>query len=382
MKINDVKLIQKQESITDTGIASGSSLLYGDKDGVLFEHHYGVSDPERGTPVDSGTVFHMYSMTKVMTVTAALMLYDRGLLGLDDEVSRYLPGYADLTVCENGVIRKAESRMTVRHLFTMTSGLTYLAEDNPGGYSDIERGFGSGGWDTVRFAEELSSVPLAFEPGAQFRYGLSHDVLGAIIEIISGKTLSEYMKEYIFTTLGMTDTYFYQDLPEKYLPRLAKNTEWNGEKYVNIPLPCRPVPALGVPGGGRLYSGGSGIVCTARDYAKFLSAMLGGGLLNRRTAAMMTSPQLTPEQRKSFNKPEFDPSTFGDEHTFGLGVRVQDRPARGGSVGEWGWSGALGTWFFVDVSDGLWFLYLHQHTPAGHGRYIIPLRNVFYGEVD
>ena len=133
--------------------------------------------------------------------------------------------------------------------------------------------------------------------------------------------------------------------------------------------------------GNDIFSGGSGLVCTARGYAAFLTEISNGGgrLLKPETIEMMTSPALTPEQRRFFNKKEFDRSTFGSEHTFALGVRVQDKISikRGGVIGEWGWSGALGTWFFVNPG-GDWFLYLHQHSPAKHGEYITSLRKAYY----
>lgn len=377
---DNTKLLEAQKNVIESGIAAGNALLYGDKNGVIFNSCMGVSDAEKMTPVSDETYFHHYSMTKIFTVVSALILYEKGLLDLDGDVSRYLPAYADLTVYDNGMIRRAENRMTVRHLFTMTSGLTYLTDDFGGRVAEFERRFRAGAWDTVRFAEELASVPLAFEPGTQFRYGLSHDVLGALIEIISGQTLDRFFDEYIFRPLGMNDTYFYRKLPVEKEKLLAKNTAFIGGRYVNIPLPSRLVPCFENTGDNKVLSGGSGLVGTASDYARFLAALLsdGGGLIKPETLELMTRPALTPEQRKTYNKKEFDSSSFGDEHTFALGVRVQDKEAPSGSVGEYGWSGALGTWFFIDVRDGMWFLYMHQHTPARHGEYICLLRDAFY----
>lgn len=378
MKINNEKLIRVQKAIVDGGTASGSSLLYGDGKGILFESLYGSSDPENGTPVTGVTMYHMFSMTKVMTVASALMLVERGELGLGDPVCAYIPEYSDIAVNDGGKIRRAKTLMRVRDLFAMTSGLTYLTEDPDGSVAALCGKYRADIGGTTGFARALASVPLAFDPGEGFRYGLSHDVLGALIETVSGATLAEYMKKNIFDPLGMEDTYFYQDLPGRYAAVTAANTAYVNGGYAAIPMPGRPVPVLGETGDRRLYSGGSGAVCTARDYAKFLTAMTCGALLGEKMTELMTSPQLTAKQRSFYNRPEYDASSFGPEHTFALGVRVQDRAGEG-SVGEWGWSGALGTWFFVDKRDGLWFLYLHQHTPANHGKYIIPLRNAFYG---
>ena len=378
VKISDTKgLIQKQNSIIKNGIAAGNALLAGDKNGVTFEHYAGEADAEKHTPLTENTIFHMYSMTKVMTVVCALSLWENGLLDLDAPVGEYIPEYAELSVCDNGKIKRADNVMTVLHLFTMTSGLSYLTEYDNNTLNGFTKRLKSCG--TVDFAKDLASLPLVFEPGEQFRYGLSHDVLGAVIEIITGKTLDIVFDEKIFKPLNMTDTYFYGKIPEQKAGRLAKNTAFGNGAYINIPLLDRPVPGVNIDDTS-IFSGGSGVVCTARDYAAFLSEMTDGGrLLKPETYKMMTAPALTAKQRKFYNKKEFDKSAFGSEHTFALGVRVQDKISkqRGGAIGEWGWSGALGTWFFVNP-DRDWFLYLHQHTPAKHGEYITALRKAYY----
>ena len=382
MKDRFEELVKVQNNIIKNGVASGSSLLIGDRDGVVFESHLGVSDPEKGTPADENTLYNMYSMTKGLTVTAALMLYEEKQLDIYAPVSFYIPEYRDLTVCRGDEKRPARTVMTVSQLFTMTSGLTYLADDPDGSvtrFADEWRGDIAGGkiLGTVGLAKKLAGVPLAFDPGAEFCYGLSHDVLGALIEIVSGKTLAGFMRERIFDPLSMDDTYFYQDVPGPKLPRLAANTAFADGRFVSIPLLSRPVPAIGADDPS-VYSGGSGLVGTARDYGRFLAAMLNNELLEKETMRLLTSPQLDGAQRKTYNAPGKDGATFGPEHTFGFGVRVQDKESCSGSVGEWGWSGALGTWFFEDVSHGAWFLYLHQHSPACHGEYINGLRDAYY----
>lgn len=376
IKIRDTKgLIRCQKQIINSGISAGNALLFGDRNGVTFENYAGEADAEKHTPVTGNTIFHMYSMTKVMTVVCALSLWEKGLLDLDAPVSDYIPEYAKLSVSDNGRVRTAEKTMTVRHLFTMTSGLTYLYE-----YAEKTPDCLLKDLDTVGFAKALAALPLAFEPGQRFNYSLSHDVLGAIIEVITGRTLDKVFKEKIFDPLGMADAYFYQNIPDEKAGRLAKNTARDNGKFVNIPLYSRPVPALDF-GSDKIFSGGSGLVCTARDYAAFLTEMSnnGGRLLKPETVKMMTAPQLDAEQRKYYNVDFMDPSTFGEEHTFALGVKVQDKISkkRGGVIGEWGWSGALGTWFFV-TPQGDWFLYLHQNTPALFYKYIVDLRKAYY----
>ncbi len=383
--INTKFLIRLQKSIISDGIAAGNALVIGDRNGVLFENYEGVYDAEKSDPVDKNTLFHLYSMTKIFTVISALLLYERGQIGLDDMICKYIPEFAGMTVRDNGVIRRAENRMTVRHLFTMTSGLTYLYDKTPDELNGFVHAFDEyKPCGAVGFAKALASLPLSFEAGQRFEYGLSHDVLGAVIEAVSGKTLDRFFADEILFPLGMDDTFFYQSVPVDRLPRLAKNTAFRDGRFVNIPLLNRPVPLLELTDGSHIFSGGSGLVSSACDFAVFLSALTSGKILKPETLALMTSPALTEEQRRCYNREGGDEATFGYEHTYGLGVRVQDKISteRRGSIGEWGWSGALGTWFFVCPEFDLWLLYLHQHSPSEFRKYIIPLRNAFYDRSD
>ncbi|MBP5313181.1 MAG: beta-lactamase family protein [Clostridia bacterium] len=387
MDRNWERLAEKQKDIIRLGFSSGNALLCGDRSGIFFENYEGSKSADPGSPVSCDTLFHLYSMTKVFTVTSAMQLIEKGLLDLDANVCDYIPEYTSMTVCEKGVIRPAETKITVGMLLSMTSGLSYFLSDESGEAlkladnwrEDINKGRR---WDTLKFAKEIAKVPLSFEPETKYLYGLSHDVLGAMIEIISGESLDVYFEKHMFRPLGMNETFFYQKMPEKLKPRLAENTSFENGRYVNIPLPPRPVPIPAFEGTGDsdVLSGGSGLVGTAGDYSLFLAEMLEPkkGILKPETVEFMVRPRLTEAQRVFYNDPAGDPSISGPEHTFALGVRVQDREAASGSVGEWGWSGALGTWFFVSPDDGVWFLYMHQHSPAMHDAFIAPLRNAFY----
>ncbi len=408
MKRDWAKLVENQKKIIESGFSSGNALICGGNDGIFFENYEGFmqgidavtdcsgsgkagntagnsTDP---LPVTRDTIFHLYSMTKVFTVTAALMLAEQGLIDIDAPVSRYIKEYDDVKVRKNGRAEPAVEILTVRSLFTMTSGLSYFLDDPGGARKFAERWrkdvAAGNSWDTVRFARELASVPLEFEPGERYRYGLSHDVLGAIIELVSGKTLDAFFTDSIFRPLGMDNTFFRQDLPSYLEPKLAGNTAFINGRYQNIPLPPKPIPVPLFEGidSSAVFSGGSGLVGTARDYGIFLSEFLrrDNRLLKPETVSFMTSPKLTASQRSFYNAPGSDNSISGPEHTFAFGVRVQDKEAASGSgsVGEWGWSGALGTWFFVSPADNVWFVYMHQHTPANHGAYIEELRNTFY----
>ena len=379
------RLKRAQQNIIDSGLAAGSALLVGNGRELIFENYAGVARAV-GTPVDHTTLWHMYSMTKALTVTAALILLQRGQLRLDAPVSDYIPEFGAWRVCPS-----------VKNLFTMTSGLTYFGGDEtPAEHeffrewkADIDRG---APWGTVKFAQILAALPPAFEPGTRFQYGLSHDVLGAVIEVISGNTLEQFCRRELFDPLGMDDSCWCQSVPLDSSDRLAEcldflnrgQTPCSKNPCAIQPLPGRPVPGHPEIFDPLMFSGGAGLVATARDYGKFLDMLLRpekAGILTPETAALLTRPALTPAQRVTYNLPGADRCHFGPEYTYSLGMRVLERPdidAAHGGLNEFGWSGALGTWFFVDPEDGVWFLYLHQHVPAEHARFIPELRRVFY----
>lgn len=399
------RLKAAQQGIIDAGPAAGSALLVGRGRELIFENYAGIARAD-GTPADETTLWHMYSMTKAVTVTAALILVERGQLFLDAPVSDYIPefgAWASRGDASNprGIVP------TVKDLFTMTSGLSYFGGDETNAEreffraweADIDRGEP---WGTVGFARKLAALPPAFEPGTRFQYGLSHDVLGAVIEVISGVTLEDFCRRELFGPLKMRDSYWCQSVPVDMRPRLAEclnrgQTPCLKNAYIAAPMPGRPVPGHPEICDPKMFSGGAGLVTTARDYGRFLEFLLNGvvngadgargrdgdtpAILKPETLRLLLTPALTAEQRATYNLPGADRCHFGPEYTYSLGMRVLERPdidpARGG-MREFGWSGALGTWFFVDPEDGVWFLYLHQHAPAEHARFIPELRRVFY----
>ena len=387
------RLADAQRSIVESGKAAGSAALAGDSNGVLVESFVGMADVEAGRKIGRDTLYHMYSMTKPVTVVAAMQLIERGAMRLDDALSDYLPEFGRMTVWSQGLESPARNAIRVGHLFTMTSGLSYLAEDLVGkeGFFERWRQSLSAGrpWGTVGFAREFAGLPLNFEPGTRFMYGLSHDVLGALVELISGQTLEAYCRENIFEPLGMSDTCWMQSLPEHRKSRLAGCYARLDGKWVRQPLLGRPLPVCPDLFDPLMYSGGAGLIGSAGDYAKLLCALTGGGCLNgtrilsEASVQAMAKPQLDGDVRATYNAFGPDQASFGPGLTYGLGFRVLAEPPLGdpGKPGEWGWSGALGTWFFIDPADGLWLLYLHQHIPAAHESFVPALRAAFYGGI-
>jgi CubicO group peptidase (beta-lactamase class C family) len=299
---------------------------------------------------------------------AALMLLEEARFRLSDPVGDYLPELARMKVMTGGTAEKplladAQKPITIKDLFTHSSGLIY--------------GFGSTPLDKIYkdakideatslpdFVTRVSRLPLAHEPGTRFSYGLSTDVLGALVEKLSGRTLGGFCEERIFRPLGMTDTGF--SVPEAKRGRLATLYEKGKDGKLtpaNAGRAAQPDP------GPKLESGGGGMFSTASDYARFMQMLLNGGeleerrLLSRTTVELMTVNHLAPMSRTTIDSNDFE--------GFGLGVAVRIDLARAtlpGSLGEFGWSGAATTRVRADPKERLLTLVLAQHFPQDqHG---------------
>lgn len=373
------------QGFIDRGEAAGLNLLIARRGVPVYEACLGLADIEAGKPMTPETIFRIYSMSKPVTVVATLILYERGYFSLDDPVSRFLPAFGEQKVlapdpaAQPGTI-PAGRAVTLRHLLTMTSGIPY-----PGQGSEIERIYqqafdqAEAGGKDVSLAETvdlIASLPLAFTPGTQWLYGLSHDVLGRVVEVVSGKALDRFLAEEIFAPLGMADTGFF--VPKEKTMRLAA-AYGPGE---NGPLTLKDSPKnsryLKPP---PCLSGGGGLVSTIGDYARFAGMLLYGGeyggvrILGRRTVRLMTADHLGA-------------GLAGWEipgYTYGLGVRVMKDPAAagfGGSVGEFGWAGYASTWFCVDPAADLVAILMAQYIPDGTYPYAERFRNMLYAALE
>lgn len=277
----------------------------------------------------------LYSCTKPMTVVCALRLLEEGKIGLDDEVSKYLPAYAN-TFLANG--NRTKNKMTVRHLFTMSGGLSYKF---PQSVKDLVCS-SDGKAGTLECVSRFPDDPLLFEPGARFEYSLCHDVLAAVVEVVSGKRFSEYMQEMIFQPLGMEHTGFHLER------RVQMENLYLAEKSGNMSeIPTENEFVLGE----NYDSGGAGAVGCVEDYALFADAMACGGegkngyrLLKEETVELM---------RKEMPDSLYSEQTFtcmqGDGYGYGLGVRTRKTATRWGlPAGEFGWDGAAGAYMMAD----------------------------------
>lgn len=297
-------------------------------------------------------LFNIYSCSKVLTVTAALQLYEKGYFQLDDPLYDFLPEYKVMYIkgADENVYR-AKKAITLRQLFTMTSGLTY--NTNTPAFEKA-RQLTDGKMDTVTVIKCLAQDPLSFEPGEKWVYSLSHDVLGAVVEVISGKKFRDYVKENIFLPLDMQESCFHNDsvqdrMAQQYqsadfteddLSRLRSGT--GGDVMDGITNVGKNV--VGHVFGSEYDSGGAGITTSVPDYSKFVSALANGGvgsngerILSSRTIDLMRSDQLKGQPRADYECPALK------GYSYGLGVRTLINVAQSGSfgsVGEFGWGGA------------------------------------------
>ncbi|MBO74817.1 MAG: serine hydrolase [Flavobacteriales bacterium] len=327
---------------------------------VHFEAH-GLRNVEAGSPMEKDTIFRLYSQSKLITGAAVMMLFEEGHFLLTDPVSKYLPEFADMQVYvgqEDGeIVTEPANPITIQHLLTHTSGLTYnFFVRTPVGKMYAENGITGG--PTTRFAnlkewsEALSKMPLVAQPGTTWNYSVGMDVLGRLIEVVSGQTFRDFLKSRLFNPLGMVDTDFY--VPADKLDRFASNYSpkpGGGLKLVDDPQHSRyrRLPALEM--------GGSGLVGTVGDYLRFAQMLENRGeyrgkrYLGSRTVEFMMSDHLTPE----FSD---DPKTslLGVGVGFGLTGYVVNNPATSGlpvSVGTYGWGGAATTHVWVDLEAEL-----------------------------
>jgi CubicO group peptidase (beta-lactamase class C family) len=356
---------------------------------------YGHRDVEAGLPVEPDTVWRIYSMTKPITSVAAMILYEEGAFELTDPVSRFIPSFADLRVYTGGselrpVTVPAIEPVRIWHLLTHTSGLTYgFHRAHPVDAMYRARGFEWGvprKQDLAACCDLWASMPLLFQPGAEWNYSVATDVLGRVVEVASGMSLDEFFASRIFGPLGMTDTGFW--LAEAERDRLAAlYTIGSGAKATRM-------DALGSVASHRpaFLGGGGGLVSTAADYQRFLSMLLptpespagqldGVAVLSPRTVSYMARNHLPGgTDLEAFGRPLHAESPMRGVG-FGLGFAVVIDPVPGRSVtseGELSWGGAASTAFFVDAATGLTVSFYTQLLPSGSHPIRSQLRQLVY----
>ncbi|MEU6221799.1 serine hydrolase domain-containing protein [Streptomyces sp. NPDC047022] len=350
---------------------------------------YGYRDVRRRLPVETDTLWRMYSMTKPVTSVAALILMEEGRFGLDTPVADFLPAFADPQVYAEGAGRSLRTRpagqpILVRHLLMHTAGLTYgFYHAHPVDARYREAGIGSSvvpGTSLAETCEAYARLPLQFEPGTQWNYSVATNVLGRLVEVASGQDLDDFLAGRVFAPLGMKDAGLC--VREDQAPRLA---ELYGETKDGVGI--TPVPGLPLRGRPRLLSGSGGMVATAHDYHRFMEFLRRRGeldgvrLLSADTVAAMTSNQLPGgADLRAFGSPVHRrPGKAG--LGFGLGVSVVTEPGLTPSPsvrGAYGWNGVASTTFWVDPRNDLTVQFLTQLRPTGSHTVYPELRHLVH----
>jgi len=337
----------------------------------------GRRDLEAGAPVEPDTIWRIYSMTKPVTTVAAMMLFEEGAFQLTDPVARFIPSFADARVYLRGSAARpltvpVAEPMRLWHLMTHTSGLTY-GFHHTHAVDEIYRANGyewgtPPGLDLAACCDAWAALPLAFQPGAEWLYSVATDVLGRVVEVVSGQSLDAFLADRVFGPLGMTDTAFFA-APEDHA-RLAALYAPDPETGLATRFDTMGKAALRPPDA---LSGGGGLVSTAADYLRFSHMLLGGGeadgtrLLGPRTLDYMVRNHLPGGvDLAAFGRPLFAESIF-EGVGFGLGFSVVEDPVAArspSSAGEFGWGGAASTAFWIDPAERLVVLFLTQLLPS------------------
>ncbi|MCY4571060.1 MAG: serine hydrolase [Candidatus Poribacteria bacterium] len=334
---------------------------------------YGMMDVEAGKPMTPDTIFRIASMTKPITSVAVMMLYEEGHFRLNEPVSRFIPAFKEMQVLppedseDSAEPVPATRQITIWNLLTHTSGLTYHWNERLGPQytaADITHGLLQDESTLEEKMKILATIPLLYQPDAEYEYGLSIDLLGHLVEVVSGMSLNEFFSERIFKPLGMNDTHFF--IPEAKREQLATVYERTKDgpitrKSQEPTVDGSLIYSTDYPyNGPRTYfSGGGGLVSTAPDYVRFAQMMLNGGeldevrLLSRKTVELMTSNQL---------------ANMDVDFGFGLGfsvVRDKSDLNEIGSVGTFGWGGFFFTNFFIDPQEQMIGIFMCQLHPSG-----------------
>lgn len=367
------KLVQQY---IDSGWIKGADAFIARNGKIVYYKAFGMADAEKKIPMKTDEIFRIASQTKAITSVAVMMLFEEGKFLLDDPISKYIPSFAHPKVLaefnpkdSSYTTIAARREITIRDLLTHTSGIDYaqIGSDKMNAIyakAGIYAGFVSDKLLLADAINKLGTLPLVHQPGEKFTYGLNIDVLGYLVEKLSGKSLDQFFKERIFTPLGMNDTYFY--LPKEKFGRLVPVytpdkqmhlIKWNAATFHGV---SADYPMAN----GTYYAGGAGLSSTIKDYAIFLQMLLNNGVYNghrllaRHTVELMTSNQIG------------NLTVFDSGNKFGLGFQVTTKAGQavlGQTEGSFSWGGFYGTIYWADPKEHLDCLFFAQEYPYPHG---------------
>ena len=337
----------------DMGIPCFDLIVYKDGECVL-RHMGGYADPEKKIPMKGNEKYHVYSCSKLITCAAAMQLWEKGMFSLDDNLSDYMPAFREMTVKTADGIRKAKNPIKIRHLFQMTAGMNYdMHTPELEAYYNIPGNTSP----TVETVNMFAKSPLEYEPGEGWKYSFAHDVLGALVEVLSGEKFEDYVKAHIFDPLGMENSSFNHPLED--WEGFARQYIYDAETGLFTPA-YRYWCHIGKD----FIGGGGGCTSTVEDYIKFLEAMrIGDIILKKETIALMSKDQLTEQQRAMYRLMKKSPNVG-----YGLGMRT---PFGDPTHTDCGWGGAAGAYASVDFVNNVTFYYA-QHVLKAPNRHLRP----------
>ena len=349
MDFSEVKKLM-DEAVELHGVP-GSDIAIMYQGELVYRYMNGTCDDEKKVPVKGNEQYFLYSATKPITCTAALQLVEAGKLGLEDKVSDYIPEFENMMVKTLEGLKNAQKPITIQNLFSMTSGLNY----NLANSSIQEARKNNPNASTLEMVRAMANEPLEFEPGEHFLYSLSHDVLAAVVEVVTGMKFGDYVKENIFDRCGMKRTGFWSNEEAKELvcSQYLYDPESDSSSLMAKENAFILTPAY--------ESGGAGLISCVDDYMKFVAKMSNGNeLLKAETIDLMRSNQLGEQAYKDFQscKPGY---------AYGLGVRT-DADGRFAHKGEFGWDGAAGSYVMIDPDNHIGIFYA-THV-RNHGVYL------------
>ena len=352
---------------------------------ILFEEYHGVKDLESGEPITADSVYRQYSTTKVAVCTGAMMLLERGKFLLNDPIYEYFPEWKDTMVAqpeEDGSyrVRPAKRPILIRDCFSMAMGIGYGGTDHTHQAAEKVRAqlrANVGEYTLQQEIKAMAEVPVAFDPGTHWLYGFGHELVAGLIEVVSGKGVGQFLKEELFEPLDMKNTafHYYGDIRERMVTTYLLKEDGSREASPYFQRDELFEPEAKYEGGG------AGLFSTVRDYLALTQMLACGGeyqgrkIMGRKTIDLMRCNQLNEQQLKEFRNP------YLEGYGYGCGVRTLMDPSAGvnSSVGEFGWTGMLGSYVSIDPAEKLSLVYMHNLFPNREA-YIHPrIRNIVYG---
>ncbi len=374
-----------EEALQKGPVGNGCAVA---RDGeILFEEYHGYADKEKQIPITADSVYRQFSTTKVSVCTGAMTLFEKGKFLLNDPISEYFPEWKDTQVAvtnEDGTvtIRPPKRPILVKDCFSMSMGIGYGGTDYTHQMlakvrKELRENVGD--YSLRQDIRAMAAVPIAFDPGTRWLYGVGHELVAGLIEVVSGKKVSEYLKEALFDPLEMKSTgyHFFDDIRERMVMAYSYNEDGSNDPIPYVFMDENFEPDAHYEGGG------AGLFSTVRDYLALTQMLACGGIykgeqiMGRKTIDLMRQNQLNERQLQDFTNP------YLDGYGYGLGVRTMINPAAGSntSVGEFGWTGMMGTYVVIDPAEHTSLVYMHNLNPNNEA-YIHPrVRNIVFGNL-